>query len=65
MFANGDLSGTLKKVQARALHVKPIAQLLTSTVAVRVEGEKYLALEQTCGGPRKPCLFRVGVFAKV
>lgn len=65
MFANGDLSGTLKKVQARALNVEPIGQLLTSGVAWRVQGENFLALEQTSGGPTKPCLFRVGVFAEV
>lgn len=65
MFANGDLSGTLKKVQARALNVEPIGQLLTSGVAWEVQGENFLALEQTSGGPMKPCLFRVGVFAKV
>lgn len=51
MFANEDLSGALKKVQARALNVEPIGQLLTCGVALRAEGENYLALEQTSGGP--------------
>lgn len=51
MFANEDLSGALKKVQARAPNAEPIGQLLTSGVALRAEGENYLALEQTSGGP--------------
>lgn len=52
-------------MQARALNVEPIGQLLTCGVALRVEGENYLAREQTSGGPVEPCLFRVGVCAKV